>query len=522
MARVKKDLVTEGEFWVTDPDTGLRRKEVLTRARFAKWLESFDKLRAKGYNVPAPFDHVDKNGNLPEPVRFGRHGAPKALENGGFLETLTQEIRDAGDGKSIAVLVGEIEVPGDENDPATNAYKVGRTVKDTSVYVRPGYLDGTGEVHEEGFMHVAMVVNPIQPGLANFQHVKGDRGMAIAMSQMIMSGPGSTPGALSAQFDEQDDDENPDEPGDTLGDPSGQISGDLTRRVVEALRQAKIMDLPDDTDEAMILKYILVAVRQKQLMPGPSGGFVPPGQQTPPAPPAGAAPGAVPPGQPGAASPPIPGQADAGAQAAPGQAPGQSEPPVPGQPPVNLKKPPKAGVEQPPSIAMSQQTEQERALLMSQVGNLEASNKLLASYVTNLEAEKRSIRIANLVSSGRVTQAYADTHLKPALQGFTMSLNAEGKLNPNSIDMTLGALEAQPARTGSVINTLSSIDLGSIPVESQAAVASILMSMGGANMPHGATEQGHPGGDSFFARPGQQTEAEAIATADQFLANVKG
>lgn len=522
MARFKKDIVSEGEFWVNDPDTNTRHKTVLTRARFAKWLESFNKSRAKGYNIPAPFDHDTKNA---VPLRFGRDGVPSALSNAGFIESLTQEIRDAGDGKSVAVLVGEFDVPGDENDPTSPAGRIGKTIRDTSVYIRPNYTDGTGEVHEEGFMHAALCVLPIQPGQANFTSVPAP-GLAIAMSQRVVvmsTGSGSTPGGLAAQFENQpDDDENTPEPGNTLGDPSGQLNGDIARRVVEALREAKVMDLPDDTSEETILQYILVAVRQKQLMPGTSS-FVPPGQQ-PQTPPAGSPPGSVPP-VPGATSsgqPPIPGQTPAADPLA-AQSPAPGQPPVPGQPPsnpINLKKPPKAGVEQPPSIAMSHTPEQERALLMSQVSNLEAGNKLLANYVTNLEMEKRNARIAALVSSGRVTQAYADAQLVPALKGFTMSLTAEGKPATNPIDTILGALEAQPARTGSVINTLGNINLAGLPAESQAAVAGILMSLGGVNLPAGATEHGHPGGESFFAMPGTQTEAEAVATADQFLKNV--
>ena len=177
---------------------------------------------------------------------------------------------------------------------------------------------------------------------------------------------------------------------------------------------------------------------------------------------------------------------------------------------------------------MSQQTpttDQQLAVVMSQMESLKGANTLLAGYVNALEREKRTARISSLVASGRVTQAYADAQLKPVLEGFQMSVGQDGKPVPAPIDTLLIALEALPAKTGSVTqmaNNVPSSLLAGLPLEAQGAVAQVLMSIGGGSLaaPNGSTEEGHPGGAGFFAAPGADADPAKVAEqVNDFLKN---
>jgi hypothetical protein len=168
---------------------------------------------------------------------------------------------------------------------------------------------------------------------------------------------------------------------------------------------------------------------------------------------------------------------------------------------------------------MSQPTPE---VLMSQIEGLSKANQLLAGYVTMLERDKRAARIASLVASGRITQEYADAHLKAQLEGFQMSLGADGKPAATTIDTLLVALENLPARTGSVHNTLVGIPQGAfqhLPAEAQNAIATVLMNMGGS-IPAGSVEEGHPMKDFFTGGSAPLTDAAATEVANNFLKNV--
>lgn len=515
MARFTKEIVREGNFFVSD-DKGGRHETTLTREQFLRWIANYQKMRSKGYNIPAPWGHDFENG---VPVRFGRDGAPKPLENAGFVEDLRLEFVAGPNGEAQAALVGEFEVPGDENDANTPAGRVGKTVKETSVYIRPSFTDGTGETYDETLMHAALVLHGIQPGQPNFTPIeKGS--YAIAMSQMVPVAMSSTaPGDLAAQFDNEADDE--DELRENAGKPTNKGT-DTLGQLIGALRDAKLMDLPDETTEDTVLQYMLVAVRQNKLTSN-GGPFVPPA--TPQSPVAPAPGGPPPPVLPGAGQPDQPPPGSEGAPPpAPGQQPPSPQPGLPQPPPaksVDLRKPPKAGVEQnPPSIAMAQT---DPIVMGQQIEALTGANKILAAHVTQVEADKRATRIAALVSSGRCTKEYADAHLTPMLAGFAMSIGADGKPAKAPIDTVLAALEQQPARTGSVLNTLSGtsipgVNVDHLPASVRNQVAAVVMSALGGSIPAGATEQDI---GNLFASPGTLNESEAVDTVNNFLAMVK-
>lgn len=481
MPRFQKVVVRAGTHVVSDEE-GNRHEQTLTKERLEKWAKTYSKLKKKGYNIPAPVDHDTKKG-VPT-LKIGNRGTPSANDNGGFVESLIVGTDTDEHGNLVPALIAELDIPGDPKNEQSLAFKVGNTIKDTSIYVRPNFLDGTGEVHEEAPMHVGLVVHPIEPGQKNFVPLqKGD--LAIAMSQRVTRMANG--GNLSQQIGDTDDEENDDDstPSDS-GNATTLVGDSLVAQIIKELRNAEInIDLPEDTNDGNFLDRLLVAARQRNKQPAP-----PPQQQAPPPP----------------------------------QQPQQGQ--QPGQPPVSLTKPPRNAVEQPASLAMSQNTptvDQQLATVMSQLEGYTSANKVLVNYVNALEAEKRANRIAALVASGRITQEYADTHLKPQLKGFQMSLNADGSPASAPVDTLLVALEALPAKTGSVHNTLVNLPTGAfanLPPEAQNAVATVLMSMGGV-APPGSVEEGHPI-PKFFENPAAPVDhAKGIEIANQFFKNIQ-
>jgi len=470
MARFRKVVTTAGKYVVGDGKGG-RQEAILTAERFNNWVNNFKKLKSKGYLIPAPFDHDNQNSL---PIRMGNDGSPPALNNAGFVDELAVETIDG-----VPSLVAVFNIDGDTKDPNSLAYKVGKTVKETSVYVRPNYLDGVGEKYEgEVPMHVALVTHAIEPGQSNFQPIGND--IAVAMSQRVVMAADKLSGNIGNTDDEKPEEgEDDDTPGETA--EVTEAGGSIIAQLIKILRDPAInIDLPDDTNEGNFTDRLNVAARQRTKQPTQT--------QAPP----------TPPPDPNAQQP---------------------------SKPISTTKPPRNAVEQSASLAMSQTpktTEEQLAVVMSQLTGYENANKILSGYVTTLEREKRATRIAALISSGRVTEDYAKSYLQPALEGFQMSLGADGKPAPAAIDTLLVALEATPAKTGSVHNTMVGLPasaFANLPPEAANAVATVLMSMGG-QMPAGAVEAGHPQ-KGFFEGAEVIDHAKGAEIANQFLKNVR-
>lgn len=489
MARFQKVIVSPG-VWEVATDDGGTRQEVITPARIQKWARNYAKLRSKGYLAPAPFAHVDPvTKQMPHPIKMGHNGTlPRSDLNRGFWDSLSVN--------SDGALIGEVDIEGDITDYNTPAGKVGTTIKETSVYVKHGFKDGTGEIYDEMPMHIAVVTHPIEGGQSNFQPMASKEGFAIAMSQCVMmaTGGGSGPGGFGSSgtdpvssspgTSQPGDGNKPDKSKSQFTDPTGDTKGPIATKIVQALRHENIgIDLPDDTDDLNILERLLVACRQKATEK--SNEFQLQNQN----------------------------QND----------PNTNKPKPKGS---STRNSPEGATEQPASIAMSQtaitttpMTLEQSALLMSQVTGLTEANKLLAGYVTKLEKDKRGARIQNLVATGRCTKEYAEAKLIPMLAGFQMSLGADGAPAMSAIDAVLEALEGVPARTTSILgNQPLPSALAGLPPESQAAMQQILMSMGA--IPNGANIEHHPNGDAFYTTTGSEMDGDAAQKiANQFLKN---
>lgn len=131
-----------------------------------------------GHRIAAPlYDHHDQA----SPTVFMGNVDPKDLsfQNGGFWEQFYVSDNEEG----TKSLYGVIEAPGTAEDKESPAYAVSRRVKDTSIAVASNFEDGKGKKWAKAFMHIALPLQPVQPGQTNFiplpENVEGE---LIAMS----------------------------------------------------------------------------------------------------------------------------------------------------------------------------------------------------------------------------------------------------------------------------------------------------------------------------------------------------
>ena len=179
MPKFEKTILKEGRYRQWDD---IQKKYVyvtLTADRIRSLSSSFQKMKEKGIRVPAPWKHDFEITSLVE----GDNGLLEdSTKNAGFWDDLVAKVTD--DGKYG--LVGIIDAPGDPNDTNTPAGKVGKTVKDTSIYTRKNVpiTSGSEEVLEEAIMHIALVTHPIELNQENFK-LKDSTETHLVMSNMV-------------------------------------------------------------------------------------------------------------------------------------------------------------------------------------------------------------------------------------------------------------------------------------------------------------------------------------------------
>lgn len=272
MPKFRKLIVTPGTHNVGRID-GTSEVIPITDARIKTWVENTNKLKALGVKVPAPFAHQDKNKNFPLPVILGTDGATladayagysglswDAQVNGGFWED------DFSIDPVTNGLVGNVEAPGDENDPTTQAGKIGKVVKETSVFVMgPRKVIVNGVEHEVGehLAHVAMCLHPAQPGQRNFEPITVDvingladaharSGLKLAMSFCmadLVTGAQTTGSAANAASS-------------GLVDPTKPKDVELAG-LMQMLRNVCYIDLPETTTRETLVTDLSLCLRQK-------------------------------------------------------------------------------------------------------------------------------------------------------------------------------------------------------------------------------------------------------------------
>ncbi len=147
--KFRKELIRTGNY--VKPSAGLAFS--VDRSALDHWVETFSTMRANGVDVTVPVGHTTD-----------------AEANRGYVRDLFR------DGDS---LVGIIELVGED------AIRLaGRS--DVSIYSPPEYTDGKGNRYVRPITHVALVTNPVVPGLKGFEALAASFGDAGSQDPIVL------------------------------------------------------------------------------------------------------------------------------------------------------------------------------------------------------------------------------------------------------------------------------------------------------------------------------------------------
>ena len=392
--RFKKPIVTTGVYTIPGD---VPRKVKINQDRLDHWKDQFDKMKEAGVSVPAPWNHSKEA----LPMSVGNDGTlPRSDINAGWWDKLWVE-----DG----TLWGELDVP-----QSADAVKIGTNVKETSIYVRPDFEDGSGNKWQDSLMHIALVTHPIENGQGNFTPVGDESGLAISMSHLTEPLEMASPEKAEEQVSSNPVGVSPDRENSQNGVPA----------LLEALR-AVMIDLPEDTNDTNFMERLLVALRQKKASEHPEDKSV--------------------------SKPPE----------------GAKEQPAP----VAMSQ------ENAKEIEASSDDKQLEEVVMSHP-KFQAAQKtvnFLMGHIGNQHKEQLASRRDSLISEGKITEEYAAQHLNPSIDGFQMSFGEDGSVSECAAAQIMDALEAAPSLTTNILGgSNSSQDLNKLALAmSQSGVSGL-------------------------------------------------
>jgi len=392
--RFKKPIVTTGVYTIPGD---VPRKVKINQDRLDHWKDQFDKMKEAGVSVPAPWNHSKEA----LPMSVGNDGTlPRSDINAGWWDKLWVE-----DG----TLWGELNVP-----QSADAVKIGTNVKETSIYVRPDFEDGSGNKWQDSLMHIALVTHPIENGQGNFTPVGDESGLAISMSHLTEPLEMASPEKAEEQVSSNPVGVSPDRENSQNGVPA----------LLEALR-AVMIDLPEDTNDTNFMERLLVALRQKKASEHPEDKSV--------------------------SKPPE----------------GAKEQPAP----VAMSQ------ENAKEIEASSDDKQLEEVVMSHP-KFQAAQKtvnFLMGHIGNQHKEQLASRRDSLISEGKITEEYAAQHLNPSIDGFQMSFGEDGSVSECAAAQIMDALEAAPSLTTNILGgSNSSQDLNKLALAmSQSGVSGL-------------------------------------------------
>ena len=392
--RFKKPIVTTGVYTIPGD---VPRKVKINQDRLDNWKDQFDKMKEAGVSVPAPWNHSKEA----LPMSVGNDGTlPRSDINAGWWDKLWVE-----DG----TLWGELDVP-----QSADAVKIGTNVKETSIYVRPDFEDGSGNKWQDSLMHIALVTHPIENGQGNFTPVGDESGLAISMSHLTEPLEMASPEKAEEQVSSNPVGVSPDRENSQNGVPA----------LLEALR-AVMIDLPEDTNDTNFMERLLVALRQKKASEHPEDKSV--------------------------SKPPE----------------GAKEQPAP----VAMSQ------ENAKEIEASSDDKQLEEVVMSHP-KFQAAQKtvnFLMGHIGNQHKEQLASRRDSLIAEGKITEEYAAQHLNPSIDGFQMSFGEDGSVSECAAAQIMDALEAAPSLTTNILGgSNSSQDLNKLALAmSQSGVSGL-------------------------------------------------
>lgn len=159
--KFKKQILRPGVYFVNDGNNG-RRLEYITAERLKHWADQHKKMVSAGLHVPAPAIHKKEA----EPT----NSLKTSKDNYGWWE----QIEFTGN-----ALEGVVDIP-----VKSDQERIGKTVKEVSIYAKPKFIDGLGNEWKDVLTHIAIITNPIEPNQKNFEKVE-DGSLSIAMSDIV-------------------------------------------------------------------------------------------------------------------------------------------------------------------------------------------------------------------------------------------------------------------------------------------------------------------------------------------------
>lgn len=374
MKTVTKKIVRANTYAIPGPNNS-SRKEKVTAERIKNWASIGTTMLKAGLRIPAPINHDFKA----LPVSIGNNGLTDAAKNQGFWTKLAAKPDEDG----IMSLYGELEVPDNIAD------KVGSTIQETSIYVRPTWTDGLGRLWKDAPMHIALVNNPIEPNQSNFEEGSLALSMSMEANDTLedQGSANSTTGSAEAQAD----------PSSPLQNSACNI-----QELLSQLREVGRIDLPEDTLPDNLPERLLAALRQKRLSE----------------------------------------LEDDETEGTTRQPPKNSKEP---SRPIVMSQTPATPVT--PELT----AEQANALVMAHPAYKHATEtaRNLLAHATNAARRSLQTRVSRLQKAGICTKEYADKYLVPHIANHSVAFNDDGSPIASPVEVILEGLEGMtpPAQT---------------------------------------------------------------------------
>jgi len=237
---------------------GVQVKEPVTRARIARWVDQFHKMRDAQIQVPMPWGHqsqanplkFDPKANSKDELAFR-----KSRFNASYIDDL--EVGPAGE----MVVTGEIPPGLKVNGGALVDEKNHTAIREVSLAAN-SWTDGDGTKWDDCIRHIAFTPLPVAhktPGFQEGTPAKGETRFSI--SNLV----GCSPSARAVEFamaHEPDEDKKPKfPPKDEEGDENDLESGGIDIDEIKSkLASAMGIKLPDDTNAENFLEHLWVAI----------------------------------------------------------------------------------------------------------------------------------------------------------------------------------------------------------------------------------------------------------------------
>jgi hypothetical protein len=432
MAKFRKSIVTAGVYEIPSSD-GKNRIELLTADRLKHWAETAKRMEQSGFRIPAPWNHD----GAALPIQTGQDGTLRtSFENGGFWSDL--QVKSNADG--VATLYGTLDVPGDPQDHSSPAAKIGTTVRDTSIYVRPQFSDSKGQKWEDALMHIALVTHPVEQGQDNFEpsfSQKNEAGVAISMShRLVLSRPENQPpqkDVFMAIRDFQPSGASATIPGapDQIegSGPNEQQEINSFKELLLRLREIAKIALPEDTTVQNLVERLRVVLLQKEA--SEEADEEEEGSTTQP--------------PEGAKEQPAPVVMSFNAQQIDAIIAAKVVNPSTGKP---FSKDELAKVGEPKPV----ETNPDVVMSHPKVVELTNACNFFAKRLNDMTLGEIRSRVQGLVAKGKISKDYVEKKLAPLMEGFQMSYSPDGTRQPHQIEVVLDALEAANSLVGPAVS----------------------------------------------------------------------